>query len=721
MSLLKDKVYKDRKECALAICDVHKDCRTALDYHRQTLFPRWLRNFYGKNDPSQFGNAAGEFDLDRMTCLPWAYQQVNIITGQLRQALSEADPIARLRAESADGDEPKTHPLQALADQNQEWINCQMQRHVMYPRQLKGWLVNAAITGTQWLFLDWFYPTGATYGRMQDPLHADRKKFGRLPRASEAKQPKGRMRVTPVNSTDIFPDPLAKGMDERTCSFPARFIDRQFWMPIDMLARFIRATPTKNWVVLKDAEENHMSLEDYLSKTYEATVRPGDDIWRTTLSQVSRPADIGSSASGTLYQRLVRLLDHWENDRHVLLAMTGDTAGNALLIEGPDSHPYRNIGIPFRPIRLMEMPDELWGLGIVWAISDLVHQANVWFNLRNMHLAKLAGPIILCNNLAGMYADDLTNLAGMPIDLKGNMPLSNSLIMQEYPDTTKGLIAEIDWIYQQVQVTAGATDYSMGRAQEGFNNTVRGMAMIGEQLNIRKGEMAIQAANDVGYLVEGMMGINQQYVLEDEQFAITGKDGKPDLGTVTADAIERGYQVSVDVRPIATNKAMRAQQHTNLAQIFSKSPQWNVKTAILSAYRAIDEPHPEAYLNEMVDSPDNPDAENAFHEATQRSQMPPVRNWHNHPNHIVSHNAWITANGADPEAVGHIEQHFIFAGLAQPSQPASPVNVRDMSTPQNQQQFGKPEGQARMIPGPAPAAPAPSPVNQTMPMAGAVR
>jgi len=49
------------------------------------------------------------------------------------------------------------------------------------------------------------------------------------------------------------------------------------------------------------------------------------------------------------------------------------------------------------------------------------------------------------------------------------------------------------------------------------------------------------------------------------------------------------------------------------------------------------------------------------------------------------------------------------------------VNVRDMSTPQNQQQFGQPEGQARMIPGPAPTAPAPSPVNQPMPMAGATR
>jgi hypothetical protein len=714
MSMFEPKVYLNTKECGAAVSELHGDCRDSMSLHRNTLFQRWLWAYNRHHDPSQFGTAAGEFDLDQMTFLPWPKQQVDVITAQVKGALADADPVVRLRAEAADGDEPNDSPLEDYARHNQAWINNQMERHIKYRSQLAPWLKLAGMIGTQWTFLEWWYDVGPQYGMVQDPERPDRGKFDRLPRDPK-RRPKGRVRVTPVNCTDMFPDPLATGWDERVCARPWRFGQRQFWMPTDELARFIEATPAKNWVIRADAKKAYPALDprqalrEYL-KRYDGTVKPGDDIWQTALSAVQRPAN-GNSGTPNMYRRMVRLVDHWEWDRHVLLLMTGDKSGDAILIEGPDSHPYKLLGIPFRPLRLMTLPNELWGMGIIEPIMDLCHQANVWFNLRNMHLAKLAGPIILCNTSAGLCRDDLLAYAGSAIDLKGNRPLTDAIFMQAYPDTTKELVNEIQWLDQQVQITAGATDYALGTAISGFNETVRGMAMIGEQLSTRKGDMVTQFSDDVAGLVEGVMAINRQYMTEAEQFAITGKNGKPELQTIGWELIQRGYEITVDARPLATNRAMRAQQHGNLAQAFSQIPIWNAKHAIVSAYTAIDEPHPEDFVNVPEEREALADDENQYHVDSQRLAMPPVFNWQNHPHHIKVHDTWMHENGADPVIAAHVDQHFAFYGQAQPGpQPDAVPMPENMRLAGNQQRFGAPEGTPSIVPAGGPSGLPPSPL-----------
>jgi len=690
LSLFDDKTYLDPKKCADAVGGVHKDTKDSLVEQRTILWPRYLKHYYGKHDPTQYGSAAGEFDLSTMTFLPFPKQQVDVITAQLRGALSDADPPVRLRSEIGKDDTPDDHHLDDYAGTYQEWINNQLIRQVAYRQQLGPCLKAAGITGTQWMFLEWFSDYGPQYGQTPDPANPSRGRFGRLPHdATQA--PSGRIRCTPVSCTDMFPDPMATGVDVRTCSFPMRFAERQLFMPLDSLVRFIEATPRKKWVVNKAAADSDQTIRDYLAK-YEGTVGPKDDIWKVTLQEVSRPSGAADSAGRGMYRRVVRLVDHWEPDRHVLLIMQGEATGEALLIEGPDSHPYRLLGIPFRPLRLMVMPGEVWGGGLIAPISDLCHQANVWFNLRNMHLAKLAGPIILTSTRGGLYREDLTNYIGMPIEVMGAIPLAQCIHMVAYPDTTKELVREIEWLNQQIQITAGATDYALGTAMKGFNETVRGMAMIGEQLNTRKGDMISQLVEDVACLVQGMIALNQQYMTEPAGFAITGRDGKSSILAVTREMLEREYQITIDTRPIAANRAMRVQQHINAAQMFSQTPSYNLEHAIVALYQAMDDPHPQAYVKKVVDSPDNPDAENRFHEATGRGDMPPARSWHNHANHIASHDTWIKANDADPVMAGHLEQHFVFAGYAEPQAQPPPVQLPENNMlPGNQQRYGPPE------------------------------
>lgn len=659
MAYFEAKVYSNPKpdDLAAGIFRAYKASKQALQPLREVVWRRAYLFYHSCHDLTMFSRTVAKYPFESAVFVPMPFQQVETSAPRLAAGVLANDPLARLRPIIVDGEQELEHQAMEWCRRTQALINTQLVEDVKIRRELPKWIRDAEIYGTTVLFVEWFSRTGHRW-RQRRAGKGDEWDF--KPQQVDGKNVKelieDRIKVTAIPIWNFFPDPRARSLED------CRFVIRQEIMDVDRLWSWIEAS--------KDAREWKITSKKQLEETVMGKVT-GDDDWLK-----ARQADVGriSTDQGTGWKpthedkRLVRVLDWYDDDWHIILL--GSEKDFLIALKEKDKHPCKNAGKPFVLIRPTPLNNEIFGLGLIESIAGVAHQVNTLVNIRNVNLLRSLNNIILCNNLANIYAQRVMSQPAQAYDVDGSVPLDEAMKVVDWPDITGNVYLEVDYWHQQGQLTGGGSDFAQGQASRGFTETARGIGYMLEAGNARYQLKVHSIGEDLGELVRVMLAIDGQYVNKTRLVEIMGDDGAGVWLPIGPDMVSRDYRVKVDTRPAAANPSLEQQLFVNWLQIVGQWPELNRAEAILRAAKLFRQAEPRSLLQAQ-----NTDAhlENDLFRKT--GKMGPVSPSEPHGYHRKTHEQLaqdgtlgrLMSQGREDlvqEFMEHYTRHLEFEGLA---------------------------------------------------------
>lgn len=679
MSWLDREVYKDDQKLAAALHKGYQDSYKALsplrDIWKRTAL--YLRN---KHDLSMFEGGTGKYPYDSQVFIPTFWEQAETATPRVAAGVLSNDVLVRFKPLLEDGELNSLSEYVVWARANQALHNAQLEEDVEIRSELLPWLRDAVPYGTKWLFVEWFTRSAPDL-KLNRVKGEDRWEFGvEAEEVNGEKRPRtriieDRLKVTGLSIFDVFPDP--KGLtrsNPRDCRYIQRVVPA---VTIDELWSWIQATPKKGWKV-KSRNELKAICGKIIGEQDHEQVQVRTDRLDAEYGSGYRPGGEGD-------KRLIWLLDHWEDEYHILMAgaganpenrqqPTGESEGGwkIILVEEREQHPYRLVGKPFVAVRPVRIDNQLYGIGLGEVIADLTHTTNTLVNMRLANLNRSINNLTICNNAAGVYARQILSQPGGAIDTIGNVDLENCVKFIPWPDVTQQAFEETNFVGQHIQLAGGGSDFAQGQATSGFNETVRGIQYLLEQGNVRYNLMVHSVGQDMRQLVRTMMDVNRQYITKPRLVRIVGADGAEEYESVLPSMLNRRYSIFFDTRPQAANTALQSQQLINTLAVIRDRPENNWPEILKEVWRLSGVVDPFRFINQMSSDAHH---ENAIF--TQTGTMPAVRLTDNDIHHIKVHQElWGTPamQRHGPEGVRqvdvHMQQHFEKGGLLRPSTPA---------------------------------------------------
>lgn len=628
MSYGEEESYRDDAKLTAMVLRAHDESKEALAPLRDVIWRRAYLFYHCRHDPSMFEKAVRMYPLESALFMPIPFQQVETSTPRIAAGALSADPLVNFSPtlSSQESEDEVGALVRDYAKRMETYENNQFENDIRIRDRLPMWAREAELYGLQWLFLEWL--------KTKD---------------------EDRIKVSSPSIWSVFPDPRAQSIHGECDTQPCRYIQRLLFMPVDMLWEHMIRNPKIGWQI-----HDKKKLEEFAGK-----YTGDDDVQKVMQAEVGRI----SGTQGQGYRpkdegkRVIKLLDHWEPDKHVVIV--GNRADSVPLLKQFDAQfPYKKLGLPFASICTLPLLNELFGISIVENIAGLVHQTNTLVNMRNVGLARAMSGIVLVNTMSGLSAAKMIAQPAGVWAVDGAVPLEECVKMIQYSDPTSRVYDEVDYMHQQIQLTGGGTEPSQGLGTKGVE-TARGLGYLLEQGNMRFNLKVHSVAMSIAQLARCVLKVNQEYITEDRWTRVTGDDDKAHWIGVGPEVLKRGYEIKVDVRPRAANPSLHVQQFINFVQIASSWPEFNRQEAIMELARLLEIPRPKRMLAKLSSDAEE---ENVFFLRTGR--MPSVRPDDNHVYHLDVHKILLPAAKSmgpqqEQDLATHVMDHLQFAGLVQ--------------------------------------------------------
>ena len=631
-----EEVYKDKSDgyarLAEAVFRANERSAEAFKPLREGLWPRCYSFYHSRHDLSMFGDGVSEYPYTSKVFVPTPCQQVETIAPRLAESLLENDPLVRATPMVTDQEARDAARYEQYARRVETLLDCQLRVDVDLEARLPGWIRDTLIYGTKWLYIDWWVQRGEDWrlvemegGRWRKPVKGEVKQDVLL---------ENHIRVRGLDLWDVYPDPEAGDVEN------LRYIQWQQIIDIDELWRYIEGTrKSKKWRVGTKADleplRGSVRAEHRWHKKMQAQV-----------DRLDRQFGEGFTARDE-DERLIRIIHHWEPEWHVIVAgeMNSSAKRGRNGMEHPghmvllvERNPFKRLRLPFVRLVVTNLDNELHGIGVIEQIEQLAHLVNTLTNLRLVNVERGTNPIGLVDNMSGLYAETLMSHPGGFYNTDGTVPLDRVLRFEQVNVVNDDAWREVDYAMQQIQTTAGASNFQMGQVAEGFNDTARGIGMLMQAGNSRFKLQVKMLGVGLRQLADAMLRVDQQFITGMQMVPMEGDDGHPRHQLVTPRDLSRDYVLRFTVRPEAANKALQLQQVINAAQIAAAlDPQGEIlerREVVKEMFHLAELPRPSRFLAQPTN-----DAHLENDAVLRFGKVLPPAPFDNHEQHLEVHKA----------------------------------------------------------------------------------
>jgi len=636
MAYGKPEDYEDVEKAALLVFKARKDSHEAFRPLREEKWRRAHLFYFGKHDLSMFAGNPSKYPWSSKLFVPTPLQQIETIAPRLATGLLADDRFVSVKPVLAANEEEEATRFTSYAQAVEVLMHNQLIHDVRLPRQLPMWLRDALIYGTKWLFGGWKKRVGQRYEQVETSDGSGKFEWKVTNKRALLED---RIDVTGESIWDINPDP--EGTTVENCDFLQREVD----MSPDDLWAWIKETPEKPWKVRDRKKLDELLNSGKGEERYQNTMR--EEAGRFSASYGGGQ---GSSGRG---QVKLHLVDHYEDEHHILVV--GREGGqNATLLLEPN--PFPNAGKPFVRIVPTPLDGEIHGLGTIEMIEQLVHQVNSLTNLRMVNIIRATNMTGLVNTMCGLDARTMMSQPSGFYNVNGAVALDNCIKMEAWPVVNNDARQEIDYYIQQIQMTGGASEPTMGQADPS-NRTARGIQSMIEQGAVRTAQQVHNVAESLRDMCLMMHAITHQFMTEARLERAFTPEGKQKWVTVDPRMMNRQWQVDFNCRPEAANKALMLQQFNNMLQVFGQwENEFERPAAIESGMKLTGVVDPPSFLKQKTG---DAEGENAKWLATGR--IGDVHPSDAHGQHLTVHGRIVedgmqTSNG--PQAEQELREHM---------------------------------------------------------------
>ena len=648
------------ERAAQLVFKARKDSQEAFRPLREKKWRRAHLFYFGKHDLTMFEGNKGKYPWSSKLFLPTPLQQIETIAPRLAAGLLADDNYVSVTPAMAANDAELDTRFVNYAKAVEVLLHNQLVQDVRLGRQLPMWARDGLIYGTKWLYTGWKRRVGKRWGQVEQGDGTDKWKWQVKDQHATLID---RIDVTGESIWDINPDP--NGTTVENCAF----IQRERDMSVDDLWAWIQGTWQLPWKVRTRKELTELVTSGKGKTPYRDTMR----------EEVGRfDTGYGSGSNGRGAPK-VHLIDHYEDDHHILVAGREGGPHGVLLLE---PNPTPGAGKPFVRIVPTPLDGELYGMGLIEMIEQLVHQANSLTNLRMVNIVRATNMTGLVNTMSGLTAQKMMNQPAQFYNVNGAVQLDNCVKTIDWPVVNNDSRYEVDATLEQIRTTGGAQEPTMGQADPS-NRTARGIQSMIEQGAVRTAQMVHNVAESLRDMCVKMHLLDRQYMDSTRQTRALTPEGRQKWMTVDPRMLDRDYVLEFNCRPEAANKQAMLQSFTNMLNIFGQWEELDRAHAIKTGIKLTGMAEPLAFLKQQTG---DAEGENAKWRAVGR--MPDVHPADNHAYHRQVHMRIKDAgeermNGpqAEQELRQHVMMHLQYefgpsvagGGQAQPAQaPGAP-------------------------------------------------
>lgn len=241
--------------------------------------------------------------------------------------------------------------------------------------------------------------------------------------------------------------------------------------------------------------------------------------------------------------------------------------GTEFLLD-PIPMPY-SFGHPFVMLRNYEVPDEFYPMGDIEALEPLQMELDktrsMMMNQRKKFNRKfLYNPEAFDQSGTNLLKSDVDNVM-VPI-LNGNIPLNEAVIPLAQVPVDPGLYQYSQDTEANMDRVSGVTEYQQGAVPE-IRRTATEASMIQDAANARSADKIAQVELLIAEVGERVVQLAQQFLTEDQEARIVGKNGYPIWIPFGRDAIQGEYDFSVEAGSTQPhNESYRKNQALQLLQ-----------------------------------------------------------------------------------------------------------------------------------------------------------
>ena len=674
MAYGKPEDYEDVEKAALLVFKARRDSHEAFQPLREKKWRRAHLFYFGEHDLSMFAGNPSKYPWSSRLFVPTPLQQIETIAPRLATGLLADDRFVSVKPVLAANEKEEASRFTGYAQAVEVLMHNQLTQDVRLARQLPMWVRDALIYGTKWLFGGWQKRVGQRYEQVET---SDGSGQFEWKVTDERFLLEDHVSVTGESIWDINPDP--EGTTVENCAFVQREVD----MSPDNLWAWIKATPEKPWKVRDRAKLNELLNSGKGEERYQNTMRG-----EAGRFSASYGGGLGSSGRG---QVKLHLVDHYEDERHILVVGREGGPNVTLLLE---PNPFPNAGKPFVRIVPTPLDSEIHGLGTIEMIEQLVHQVNSLTNLRMVNIIRATNMTGLVNVMSGLTAQQMMSQPAQFYNVTGAVNLDNCLRMESWPVVNNDARQEIDYCIQQIQMTGGASEPTMGQSDPN-NRTARGIQSMIEQGAVRTAQQVHNVAESLRDMCLMMHAITHQFMTEARLERAFTPEGKQKWVTVDPRMMNRQYQLDFNCRPEAANKALMLQQFNNMLQEFAQWGELDRSHTIKTGIKLTGVAEPLAFLKQQTG-----DAEGENMKWLATGRIGDVDPADNHAYHMDVHGRIIDddmASNKGPQAEARLRQHMTMHAQYRWGQQGG--------GPQPEQAEGAPSVESRMtMGGQAPAA-----------------
>lgn len=659
MSYAAPHIYKDVKNdkgespLATMVVDFNDMSARVFSDLREVIWRRCFLYWHSRHDLSLFGRVLQKYPWPSAIFMPTAFEQLEGAMPDIVEGTLASDPLVRLAPVIMDGEQEKNAVKWEVTRRRQALLNEQFEDDIRIRAALPPWARDVGRYGTCPLFVHWQVKRGQVWGQ---------KKVGNDWRFDKLENDgilEDRIMVEGMPVWDLYPDPLGRSINGRNSSRPCQAVQRVQIINLDDMVAWVEGTPKKEWNLPEGRKAKIAELEKFTGP-----LKPRDDWHRALQQELERIAD-GDTAAWSVAgaeNRSMKLIDHWEPDRRILVATNGHHH-KVLLHEYGDERPYKLVGIPIVLLKVIPVNNELFGYSIIEAISGLVHEINLLVNLRNEDLKRSVGPLTIVDPASGITADELLRQPGGVHETNSTMKPEDAVYMQRYPPATDDWYQEVDYLHTHVEAVGGSSQWGARQPAHSALHTARGMGLAMQRAGARFNLMVRSLGDGLAELAETVDAINLQYMHKPRVVRVLGKDRKQHLEGLLPHDLNEKIRVYVDTRPSAINPGLEVQELINSYQIVGD---WDVLDRAEAAMELFKRQHvvnPERLLKVSIE---DADAEN--YKFLSSGRFGDVSRDENHVYHIDRHMlVWPVAQQRGAQAENefdfHLNIHFEFAGL----------------------------------------------------------
>lgn len=260
-------------------------------------------------------------------------------------------------------------------------------------------------------------------------------------------------------------------------------------------------------------------------------------------------SSVGMSGGTQSNRKAIELLHYWTGEWYVIVA-------NGKFVLLSDESPYDHGQIPYSKWVDTPVPNEFYGIGEIESVEDLQEELNVTRNQRIDNVALILNKMFTIVRGAMIDPAQLVTRSGGFIEVDDQ----NDVQELKFTDVTGAAYNEEDRIKSDMDRVTGVNDTTRG-SEGSRRETATTMSILANAGAERfKLKVTLIAYGGMTDMINQVIRLNQQFLTEERQVMILGKDSSVTVDTVTLDDILGEWDI------IAIGSAIEAAVNTDIQQ-----------------------------------------------------------------------------------------------------------------------------------------------------------